>query len=112
IPSYTIVGAPGSWLESFNANVYLAYTWDEYRHFSAGHRRDARQADFAPGFTLRGGWQVGLAWSIESFGYPALLYANYRIERVRGATVDTIPFTGTPRLPTFAYAARRPTRPL
>jgi Domain of unknown function (DUF5916) len=105
IPSYTIVGAPGSWLESFNANVYLAYTWDEYRHFSAGQTPDDRQADFATGFTLPGGWQVGLAWSIESFGYPALLYANYWIERVRGATVDTIPFTGTPRLPNFDYAA-------
>ena len=104
-PSYTIVGAPGSWLESFNANVYLAYTWDEYRHFSAGHTPDDRQADFSTGFTLRGGWQVGLAWSIESFGYPALLYANYRVERVRGDTVDTIPFTGTPRLPNFDYAA-------
>ena len=104
-PSYTIVGAPGSWLESFNGNVYLAYTWDEYRHFSAGNAPDDRQADFATGFTLRGGWQVGLAWSIESFGYPEALYTNYWIERVRGSTVDTIPFTGTPRLPNFDYAA-------
>ena len=105
IPSYTIVGAPGSWLESFNANVYLAGTWDQFRHFSAGHAADDRQADFSTGFTLRGGWQVGLAWSIETFGYPAPLYANYRVERVRGAIVDTIPFTGTPRLPNFDYAA-------
>jgi uncharacterized protein DUF5916 len=29
IPSYTIAGAPGSWLESFNANVYLAGNWNE-----------------------------------------------------------------------------------
>ena len=104
-PSYTIVGAPGSWLESFNANVYLAATWDRYSHFSAGNTADDRQADFATGFTLRGGWQVGLAWSIESFGYPASLYANYWVERVRGTLVDTIPFTGTPRLPNFDYAA-------
>ena len=100
-PSYTIVGAPGSWLESFNANVYLAYTWDEYRHFSSGNTPDDRQADFATGFTLRGGWQVGLAWSIESFGYPASLYANYWVESPRGP----IRFTGTPRLPNFDYAA-------
>lgn len=105
IPSYTIVGAPGSWLESFNANVYLAYTWDEYHHFTAGNTPDDRQADFSTGFTLRGGWQVGLAWSIESFGYPASLYADYRVERVQGTMVDTIPFTGTPRLPNFDYAA-------
>ena len=106
IPSYTIVGAPGSWLESFNANVYLAGTWDQYLHFSAGQAADDRQADFSTGFTLRGGWQVGLAWSIESFGYPAPLYANYWVERVQaGGAVDTIPFTGTPRLPNLDYAA-------
>ncbi len=106
-PSYTIVGAPGSWLESFNANVYLATNWDQYRHFSAGHAADDRLADFSTGFTLRGGWQVGLAWSIETFGYPGPLYANYWVERVRGGgtVVDTIPFTGTPRLPNFDYAA-------
>jgi len=104
-PSYTIVGAPGSWLESFNANVYLAMNWDQYRHFSAGHAADDRQADFSTGFTLRGGWQIGLAWSIESFGYPAPLYAHYWVERVRGTVVDTIAFTGTPRLPNLDWAA-------
>lgn len=104
VPSYTIVGAPGSWLESVNANVYLAATWDQYRHFSTAHAPDTRQADFSTGFTLRGGWQLGVAWSVESFGYPASLYANYWIERTRGAVVDTIPFTGTPRLPNLDLA--------
>lgn len=105
IPSYTVVGAPGSWIESFNANVYLAERWNQFRHFSAGTAADDRQADFSTGFTLRGGWQVGVAWSIESFGYPAPLYANYWVERVRGAVVDTIPFSGTPRLPNLDFAA-------
>ncbi|HEV2750002.1 MAG TPA: DUF5916 domain-containing protein [Gemmatimonadales bacterium] len=104
-PSYTIVGAPGSWLESVNVNCFCAWTWDEFRHFTAGRAPDDRQADMSAGFTLRGGWQVGLALSIETFGYPAPLYANYRVERVRGTMVDTIPFTGTPRLPNFDYAA-------
>jgi len=49
----------------------------------------------------RSGWRG----SIESFGYPAPLYANYWVERVRGAVVDTIPFTGTPRLPNLDWAA-------
>jgi hypothetical protein len=103
IPSYTIVGAPGSFLESVSGNVYLAATWDRYRRFAAGNAADDRQADFSTGFTLRGGWQLGAAVSVESFGYPPELYASYWIERVRGAVVDTIPFTGTPRLPNLDY---------
>jgi uncharacterized protein DUF5916 len=105
IPSYTIVGAPGSWLESFNANVYLSTRWNQYHRFFDGAAADDRQADFSTGLTLRGGWQVGVAWSIESFGYPASLYANYWIERTRGAVVDTIQFSGTPRLPNLDFAA-------
>ncbi|HET9709941.1 MAG TPA: DUF5916 domain-containing protein, partial [Gemmatimonadales bacterium] len=104
-PSYTIVGAPGSWLESFNANVYLSAWWNQVSRFSSGAAPDNRQADFSTGFTLRGGWQVGVAWSIESFGYPASLYTNYWIERARGATVDTVPFTGTPHIPNLDFAA-------
>lgn len=98
-PSYTIVGAPGSWLESFTSNVFLNERWDQYRHFSGGKPADDLQADFSSGLTLRGGWQLGAGVSVESFGYPAELFANDWIERVRGAVVDTIPFTGTPRLP-------------
>jgi hypothetical protein len=105
IPSYTIVGAPGSWIESFNANVFLTMRWNQYHRFFDGAAADDRQADFSTGLTLRGGWQVGVAWSIESFGYPASLYADYRIERTRGAVVDTIPFSGTPQLPNLDFAA-------
>lgn len=98
-PSYTIVGAPGSLLESVTGNVSLSARWNEYVGFAPGAAPDDRLADFSFGFTLRGGWQLGTGVSIESFGYPAPLYANYWVERTRGALVDTIPFTGTPHLP-------------
>lgn len=104
VPSYTITGAPGAWLESFNVNVYLAAVWERFRSFTAGRVPETRQADFATGLTVRGGWQLGFAWSVESFGYPGFLYTNYRVERVRGSVVDTIPFTGTPHLPNFDLA--------
>jgi hypothetical protein len=104
IPSYTVVGKPGSWMESFNANVFLGATWDQFRNFTSGQAPGTRQADFATGLTLRGGWQIGFGWSIESFGYPSQLYRNYWIERVRGPAVDTIPFTGTPHLPNLDLA--------
>jgi hypothetical protein len=104
IPSYTIAGAPGSWLESFTVSCFCALTWDIFRHFVAGNTADDRQADFSTGFALRGGWQVGAGLSVESFGYPAPLFADYWIERVRGSVVDTIPFTGTPRLPNLDWS--------
>jgi len=104
IPSYTVVGRPGSWMESFNANVYLGGTWDRFRDFTSGQIPGTRQADFATGLTLRGGWQIGVGWSIESFGYPVQLFTNDWVERVRGAVVDTVPFTGTSHLPNLDFA--------
>jgi hypothetical protein len=103
IPSYTIVGGRGSWFESFTSNVFLAGTWNQYRHFSAGNSIDDRQADFSSGLTLHGGWQIGTGISVESFGYPSNLFSNYWVERVRGSVVDTIPFVGTRRLPNLDY---------
>ena len=109
IPSYTVVGAPGSWLESFTGNLTLAATWDQYRWFTAGHLPDTRQFHVNTGFTLRGGWQVGASVLFESFGYPAQLYADYWIERERPGTAgplpvyDTIPFTGQPRIGNLDY---------
>ena len=103
VPSYTINGGRGSWFESFTSNVFLAGTWNQYRHFSAGNTMDDRQADFSSGITLRGGWQIGTGLSIESFGYPSNLFSNYWIERIRGTVVDTIPFVGTRRLPNLDY---------
>ncbi len=102
-PSYTIAGRPGALLESFTGNIYLGAVWDQYRHFSAGLAPDDRQFHINTGFTLRGGWQLGASVLFESFGYPANLYANYWVERVRGSAVDTIPFTGTARLPNLDF---------
>jgi hypothetical protein len=108
-PSYTVAGEPGSLLESVTANVLLAGTWDQYRHFTAGGSPDTRQFHVNAGFTLRGGWQLGASVLFESFGYPAELYANYWIERERPGTAgplpvyDTIPFTGQPRIGNLDY---------
>lgn len=102
-PSYTIAGRSGSWLESFTGNIYLGTIWDQYRHFTAALAPDDRQFHINTGFTLRGGWQLGASVLFESFGYPAELYANYYIERTNGGVVDTVPFSGTPRLPNLDY---------
>jgi uncharacterized protein DUF5916 len=103
IPSYTVIGAPGSFLESFTANAYLAATWIEYRHFSLGHAADNLQDDMSAGFTLRGGWQLGVGLSVETFGYPARLYPNFWVEQSRAGKPDTVPFTGQARIPNTDY---------
>lgn len=103
VPSYTVVGAPGSLLESFTANAYLAATWIEYQHFSSGHAADNLQDDMSAGFTLRGGWQLGVGLSIETFGYPARLYPNYWVEESKAGMPDTVPFTGQAHIPNTDY---------
>ena len=47
---------------------------------------------------------------IESFKYPAELYANYFIERSTPARLDTIPYTGTSRFGNFDFMATFATR--
>ena len=46
--------------------------------------------------TIRGGWNAGAGYFVETFGFDPALYANYR---VLGVANDTLPFTGTPRIP-------------
>jgi len=106
-PTYNIVGAPGSLLESFTGNIYTAGTWDDYALLSKGDPPDTRQFHVNTGFTLRGGWQLGASVLFESFGYPNPLYANYWIERPLVSTgapaYDTIPFTGQARIGNLDY---------
>ncbi|HEY6157125.1 MAG TPA: DUF5916 domain-containing protein [Gemmatimonadales bacterium] len=105
IPSIALIGGPGSPLESFNADVYLADRINDWGRPTAGASRDDRQADFSFGFTLKGGWQLGTGISVEQFGYTASLFSNYWIERRVGAGVDTVPFTGQPHIPNLDLGA-------
>ena len=98
IPSITLIGRPGSPLESFNANVYLAHRVNDWGRPTAGASHDDRQADFSFGFTLKGGWQLGTGISVEEFGYTASLFSTYWIEQRVGATINTVPFTGQPHI--------------
>jgi hypothetical protein len=105
IPSFTLIGRPGSPVESFNANVYIADRINDWGRPTAATSRDDRQADFSFGFTLKGGWQLGTGISVEEFGYPASLFSNYRIEQRVGATTDTVAFIGQPHIPNLDLGA-------
>jgi hypothetical protein len=106
-PTYTHHGAPGSFLESWSANVLMDGRWD-YRRFFERRAAGDQRLHFNSGFTLRGGWQLGASLLLESFQYPAELYGGYGVLTCAvldgPLPADTIPaacvspFTGTDRL--------------
>jgi hypothetical protein len=102
-PRYTRFGAPGSAVESWTGNILVDGRWDWDRFFDATIPNDPR-IHFNFGINLRGGWRLGSSFLLESFMYPAELYTEYAIERTRSGIVDTIPFTGTPRLTNIDFA--------
>jgi hypothetical protein len=92
----------GSFVETLTGDVLYDDIW-EYSHFV--RRGDAQDKKFHTTATasLRGGWGLLAAVYWESFGWDKTLYANYKIERTVGTTVDTIPFTGVGRIPNRDY---------
>jgi hypothetical protein len=99
----TVYGKPKGLIESFTGDVGLDGTW-EYRRFVNGQGIQDQKLHFNTNTRLQGGWQVGASVLVESFGYPSDLYGDYALE-VPGPAggLDTIPFTGTPRIPNLDY---------
>jgi hypothetical protein len=102
VHSITVYGREGGRLERAAFDVLLSGTW-EYRDFV--HRRGPleKKLHFNSNWQLRGGWHIGGSVLVESFGFDPALYAGYAIERHTGAVVDTIPFTGTPKIPNLDF---------
>ena len=92
---YTAFGEPGALFEAVTFNPAYLATW---RYQSFVHQDDAieKKLHFNLNATMRGGWNAGIGYFVESFGFDPGLYANYR---VLGATGDTLPFPGTARIP-------------
>ncbi|MEP6732176.1 MAG: DUF5916 domain-containing protein [bacterium] len=92
---YTVFGAPGALFEALTFNPGYFSTW---RYQSFVHQDDAieKKLHFNLNATLRGGWNAGVGYFVETFGFDPGLFANYRVLGVAG---DTLPFTGTPRIP-------------
>jgi hypothetical protein len=92
---YTVFGAPGALVEAFTFNPSYAAVW-RYQSFVHGDDAIEKKLHFSVNATLRGGWNTGAGYFVESFGYDPNLYRSYR---VLGAAGDTLPFTGTSRIP-------------
>lgn len=99
-PSYTWFGQPGALLEKATGDLLLDGTWAYRNFFHAGDARDKKN-HYNLHAQLRGGWSVGASLLLETFGYdPVYYHGLYRIEVPRAQLPsDTLPFTGTPRLP-------------
>jgi hypothetical protein len=97
---FTRFGRRGARVEQVSLDVMADGLWDYRNWLNKGDARDKKnhwvvQAQF------RGGWTASASLLLETFGYDPEFYApRYRILRAPG---DTIPFTGTPRLPNRDY---------
>ena len=98
----TFFGKEGGLLQTARVNLALDGTWRYSRFVRRGDMIE-KKLHFNTNYALRGGWAVGASVLVETFGFDPDLYRNYYVER-RGATaVDTVPFTGMPRIPNLDW---------
>jgi hypothetical protein len=92
---FMLQGAPGAIVEALTFNPAYLTNW---RYQSFVHQGDAieKKLHFSLNAQWRGGWSTGVGYFVESFGFDPGLYARYR---VLGTAGDTLPFTGTARIP-------------
>ena len=98
-PSYTTYGRPGALLQRFTGDIVVDGIW-QYQNFIHGRHLQDKKLHFNGNATLRGGWNVGAGYFVESFGYDYALYAAYRLKLPNDSVV---PFTGQPTIANGEY---------
>jgi hypothetical protein len=95
----TWFGQRGSMLETLTGDFLLDDQW-QYSHFF--HQGDAqdKKLHLSGNAGLRGGWNVGAGFYVETFGFDDKLYAGYQIQAPTG---EILPFTGRPRITNHDY---------
>ena len=102
-PSWTTYGKPGALLQRFTGDIVVDGIW-QYQNFIHGRRIQDQKLHFNGNAALRGGWNIGAGYFVESFGYDSALYADYRLEVPKsGGGLDTIPFVGQPTIGNGEY---------
>jgi hypothetical protein len=94
----TFFGSRDSWLQALTLDNVYYLTW-KYAYFT--EQRDAIEKKFHLNshLQLSGGWNAGFSLLLETFGYDSDLFPNTYVERVSPTATDTVPFTGTARIP-------------
>src|SRR5881397_1443538 len=102
-PSYTTYGKPGAFLERFTGDIVVDGIW-QYQNFIHGRHLQDKKLHFNGNATLRGGWNVGAGYFVESFGYDSALYAAYWLKVPKAGGGDTtVRFTGQPTIANGEY---------
>jgi hypothetical protein len=102
----TLTGKPGAFIESFTPDISLFGVWT-YDRLMAGQGVRDQKVHFDLNARLRGGWQASASLLLEKFGYDRRIYGSYALEvpGPGGVGLDTVAFTGTPRIPNRDYVA-------
>jgi Domain of unknown function (DUF5916) len=87
---YTHLAANGSRFENVTGSISVDGTW-QYRTFTRRGDAQDKKLHFDFGTQLRGGWNVGAGFYVETFGYDRAFYGNRRVQLDDGTSV---PFVG------------------
>jgi hypothetical protein len=102
-PSWTTYGKAGALVQRFTGDIVVDGIW-QYWKFTHGQGMQDKKLHFNVNATLRGGWDVGGGYFVETFGYDSALYAPYRLEvPAAGGGLDTVPFVGQPTIGNGEY---------
>ena len=99
---YTVYGAPGALVQTASFDAVVDGTW-RYSRFVDGGDAIEKKLHLNTNYGLRGGWRLGASVLVETFGFDPDYYGRFAVERHTTAGIDTVPFTGTPRLPNLDY---------
>jgi hypothetical protein len=94
---FTFFGKPNALFEAITPEVMLNTSF-RYDDFVNGGPVQDEKLHFRANTRLRGGWQVGAQLLLERFGFDRDLYSNYVTVQPRAGGLDTVTYTGTPRL--------------
>ncbi|HST07579.1 MAG TPA: DUF5916 domain-containing protein [Gemmatimonadaceae bacterium] len=95
----THFGERGAFLETLTGDFVLDDQW-QYSHFMHGGDAQDKKAHLSGSAGLRGGWNVGAGYYLETFGFDQGLYSSYAIAAPNG---QTLPFVGRPRITNHDY---------
>ena len=94
----TKFNTPGSFVETLTGDFALDDQW-QYSHFFRHGDAQDKKIHWSASSGLRGGWNVGAGYYLETFGFDQQLYSGYQIQTASGL----IPFTGRPRITNHDY---------
>jgi Domain of unknown function (DUF5916) len=98
----TFYNPPGSLIETWGGDFRLNDTWAG-RQLPGLQAPEDRRWQFNTTATLHGGWNLGAAIYLESYGYDPSLYSNYYLGKIAGSDTTYLPFGHQLSIPNTDY---------